>query len=330
MTEAMGHGVNQRKSIQMTPAEIDAFLAERRAMTMCSIGPDGSIHAIAMWYGFLDGCVAVETKTKSQKVQNLRRDPRLTLLFEDGETYEELRGVELVGRGEVIDDPDRLRTLGISVFERYNGALLRGARAVPGGHAAQAGGGADARRAHGELGPPQARPAVDAPRRRRVNFTVDADLGVSAAAALRAYGSPAFYEGRDTVDNIAIVGVVDHVDEGDRVLIAVRFKFLGSVSAAVKAVIDPDKMSWVTRTEILMDERRTTFTVVPDHYPDRLSGSGEYCFIEGTAPGTAVVTVEGDLTVHVPLVGRSVEKVIVSGVRSYIAEEMERLPDFVA
>ncbi|MGP0031661.1 MAG: pyridoxamine 5'-phosphate oxidase family protein [Acidimicrobiales bacterium] len=121
MTEAMGHGVNQRKSIQMTPAEIDAFLAERRAMTMCSIGPDGSIHAIAMWYGFLDGCVAVETKTKSQKVQNLRRDPRLTLLFEDGETYEELRGVELVGRGEVIDDPDRLRTLGISVFERYNG-----------------------------------------------------------------------------------------------------------------------------------------------------------------------------------------------------------------
>ncbi|MGP0031660.1 MAG: DUF2505 family protein [Acidimicrobiales bacterium] len=163
-----------------------------------------------------------------------------------------------------------------------------------------------------------------------MNFTVDADLGVSAAAALRAYGSPAFYEGRDTVDNIAIVGVVDHVEEGDRVLIAVRFKFLGSVSAAVKAVIDPDKMSWVTHTEILMDERRTTFTVVPDHYPDRLSGSGEYCFIEGTAPGTAVVTVEGDLTVHVPLVGRSVEKVIVSGVRSYIAEEMERLPDFVA
>jgi hypothetical protein len=44
-------------------------------MTMCSIGPDGSIHAVAMWYGFLDGCVTVETKAKSQKVQNLRRDP---------------------------------------------------------------------------------------------------------------------------------------------------------------------------------------------------------------------------------------------------------------
>ena len=121
MTEAMGHGVNQRRAIRMTPEEVDAFLAERRAMTMCSIAADGSIHAIAMWYGFLDGCIAVETKAKSQKVQNLRRDPRLTVLFEDGDYYEELRGVELVGRAEIIDDPDRLWTVGVSVFERYYG-----------------------------------------------------------------------------------------------------------------------------------------------------------------------------------------------------------------
>jgi PPOX class probable F420-dependent enzyme len=121
MTEAMGHGVNQRASIRMTPEEIDAFLAERRPMTMCSIGPDGAIHAVAMWYGFLDGCITVETKAKSQKVQNLRRDPRLTLLFEDGDTYEELRGVELVGKAEIVDDPDQMRKLGISVFERYYG-----------------------------------------------------------------------------------------------------------------------------------------------------------------------------------------------------------------
>jgi PPOX class probable F420-dependent enzyme len=121
MTEAMGHGVNQRKAIQMTPEEVEAFLAERRPMTMCSIGPDGSIHAVAMWYGFMEGAIAVETKTKSQKVQNLRRDPRLTLLFEDGDYYDELRGVELVGKAEIIDDPERLWPLGVSVFERYYG-----------------------------------------------------------------------------------------------------------------------------------------------------------------------------------------------------------------
>jgi PPOX class probable F420-dependent enzyme len=123
MTEAMGHGVNQRKAIEMTPEEVEAFLAERRPMTMCSIGPDGSIHAVAMWYGFMEGAIAVETKTKSQKVQNLRRDPRLTLLFEDGDYYDELRGVELVGKAEIIDDPERLWPLGVSVFERYYGGF---------------------------------------------------------------------------------------------------------------------------------------------------------------------------------------------------------------
>ena len=121
MAEQMGHGVKQRDLIKMTSQEVEAFLAERRPMTMCSINHDGSIHAVAMWYGFLRGAVAVETKAKSQKVQNLRRDPRLTCMVEDGEYYEELRGVELVGKAEIIDDPDQLFELGVSVFDRYYG-----------------------------------------------------------------------------------------------------------------------------------------------------------------------------------------------------------------
>lgn len=124
MTERMsqmGHGVKQRDVIKMTPEEIDAFLRERRPMTMCSINHDGSIHAVAMWYGFLEGCVAVETKAKSQKAVNLRRDARVTCLFEDGDTYEQLRGVELVGRAEIVEDPERMFSLGVDVFERYYG-----------------------------------------------------------------------------------------------------------------------------------------------------------------------------------------------------------------
>ncbi|MHB8438347.1 MAG: pyridoxamine 5'-phosphate oxidase family protein [Acidimicrobiales bacterium] len=122
MAGPMGHGVNQRAQIKMTPEEVDAFLHERRPMTMCSMNHDGSIHAVAMWYGFLEGCIAVETKGKSQKVQNLLRDPRLTCLFEDGDYYEELRGVELVGSAEIVDDPDRMWHLGVDLFERYYGA----------------------------------------------------------------------------------------------------------------------------------------------------------------------------------------------------------------
>jgi PPOX class probable F420-dependent enzyme len=122
MAGAMGHGVNQRGAIKMTPGEVEAFLHERRPMTMCTLNHDGTIHAVAMWYGFLEGCVAIESKAKAQKIQNIRRDPRMTCMFEDGDYYEELRGVELVGRAEVVEDADRMWDLGVNLFERYYGA----------------------------------------------------------------------------------------------------------------------------------------------------------------------------------------------------------------
>jgi hypothetical protein len=75
---------------------------------------------VAMWYGFLEGAVAFETKVKAQKVVNLRREPRLTCLVEAGDTYDQLRGVKLVGTGEIVTEPDRIWELGVSVFERYN------------------------------------------------------------------------------------------------------------------------------------------------------------------------------------------------------------------
>jgi PPOX class probable F420-dependent enzyme len=114
-------GVKQRDLIKMTQEEIDEFLQGRHSMSIATINHDGTIHVVAMWYGFVEGAIAIETKAKSQKVLNLRRNPQMTVLVEDGEKYEELRGVELVGRGEIVDDPDRMFELGISVFERYQG-----------------------------------------------------------------------------------------------------------------------------------------------------------------------------------------------------------------
>src|SRR5438270_13345586 len=114
-------GVNQRSVIKMTDAEVDEFLHGRHSMALATHGPDGRIHMVAMWYGFLEGAVAFETKTKSQKVQNLRRNPQITCLVDDGDTYETLRGVELVGRAEIVEDPERMWELGVSVFERYQG-----------------------------------------------------------------------------------------------------------------------------------------------------------------------------------------------------------------
>ena len=115
----MAPGVNQRTKIQMTPEEIDAFLQGRHTMSLASIGADGRIHMVAMWYGFVDGRMVIETKEKSQKAVNLRRDPNFTAMVDAGETYQELHGVEWVGRAEPITDRDTLWKVGVSVFTRY-------------------------------------------------------------------------------------------------------------------------------------------------------------------------------------------------------------------
>ena len=114
-------GTKQRDVIRMTEQEVDEFLRGRHTMSLATINHDATVHLVAMWYGFLEGCVAIETKTKSQKVRNLRRDPRMTCMVEEGDSYEELRGVELVGTGEIVEAPERMWEMGVDLFERYQG-----------------------------------------------------------------------------------------------------------------------------------------------------------------------------------------------------------------
>ncbi|CAN5482274.1 PPOX class F420-dependent oxidoreductase [soil metagenome] len=114
-------GTNQRSNIVMTPDEITDFVTNSRTGTLATIGVTGQPHLVAMWYGVLDGEIWVETKAKSQKAVNLYRDPRFTFLIEDGDTYDTLRGVSFEGTAEIVDDPDTIFKVGVSVWERYNG-----------------------------------------------------------------------------------------------------------------------------------------------------------------------------------------------------------------
>jgi Protein of unknown function (DUF2505) len=162
-----------------------------------------------------------------------------------------------------------------------------------------------------------------------LKFAVRQAVAVPPDRALAAYGSPAFYAGRPARGDIEVREVVHHEATGDRILLEVRFAFTGSVSPAVRAVVDPAKMSWITRTELLLAEGRSSWVVLPDHYPDRLSASGVYRFEEGEGgPGTCSVEVEGELKVRVPIVGRSVEKVIAGDLRAYIADEVSGIADW--
>jgi PPOX class probable F420-dependent enzyme len=114
---------SRRDQIMMTPEEVEAFLDSEKTLQVASINSDGTPHLVAMWFARHDGAIAFWTYAKSQKVVNVRRDPRLTVMVESGDKYEELKGVTLYGRARVIDDLDEVFAFGDNVYERYWGPI---------------------------------------------------------------------------------------------------------------------------------------------------------------------------------------------------------------
>jgi PPOX class probable F420-dependent enzyme len=125
---ARSPGVKQRDQVTLTGQEISEMLAGVRSITVASVGLDGHPHLVAMWFAVLDGDICFETKAKSQKAVNLRRDPRVSCLAEDGDVYQDLRGVSIEGAAEVSEDPEFLWRIGVAVWERYQGPYTEEAR----------------------------------------------------------------------------------------------------------------------------------------------------------------------------------------------------------
>jgi len=95
----------RRELIRMTDSELLEFLRSHKTMTIVSNGHNGHPHPMPMWFAVDDDlCVRMTTFRKSQKVKNLERDARVTLLVEDGTEYSELRGAVLYGTCEVVDE----------------------------------------------------------------------------------------------------------------------------------------------------------------------------------------------------------------------------------
>lgn len=96
-----------RANISMTDDEVVDFLTSgSKVLQLATLGQDGSPHQAPMWFTMDESKVVFRSFTKSQKIVNLIRDPRLSILVESGETYGELRGVMIQGTATVVSDPD--------------------------------------------------------------------------------------------------------------------------------------------------------------------------------------------------------------------------------
>lgn len=96
---------SRRELIQLTPAEIAGFLETSKTIILVSNGRDGFPHPMPMWFhADAEGVVHCTTFARSQKVANLERDPKTTLLVERGEEYAQLKGLLIYAHAEIVAD----------------------------------------------------------------------------------------------------------------------------------------------------------------------------------------------------------------------------------
>lgn len=115
-----------RAAVRLDDTEVASFLESQMKVQVATVGADGAPHLTTLFYALDQGRIAFWTYAASQKVANLRRDPRITCLVEDGEEYAELRGVSIRGRAHLIEAYDDIRALGLRVMERMAGGASLG------------------------------------------------------------------------------------------------------------------------------------------------------------------------------------------------------------
>lgn len=94
------------RAIAMSPDEVDAFLAQERTCRVATVGTHGP-HATPLWFAWYDGTIWLTSIARSQRWTDLQNDPRIAVVVDAGEAYDELRGVEIRGKVEVVGEVPR-------------------------------------------------------------------------------------------------------------------------------------------------------------------------------------------------------------------------------
>jgi PPOX class probable F420-dependent enzyme len=110
---------NRRAAIAMDGDELAAFLDQELTLICATNGAHGWPHVMPLWFVMRDGEAWAWTYGKSQKVRNLKRDPRATLQVEAGTRYDELRGVMIEAQTTVHSDLETVAQLGMELMLRY-------------------------------------------------------------------------------------------------------------------------------------------------------------------------------------------------------------------
>jgi PPOX class probable F420-dependent enzyme len=98
---------------------IQGFLASKEVAVLATLQADGSPLAMPMWFLNAPATLTMISVANTQKVRNLRRDPRVSVVAEAVSGSGEIRGVIVQGRVEFLSDGPERRALIERFHEKY-------------------------------------------------------------------------------------------------------------------------------------------------------------------------------------------------------------------
>jgi nitroimidazol reductase NimA-like FMN-containing flavoprotein (pyridoxamine 5'-phosphate oxidase superfamily) len=96
--------MSKRAEMRMTDDEVAGYIAANTRCRVATNGRDGAPHVVPMSYAVLDGDITFWADNLSQKMKNLQRDQRVSVIIDDGVDFQELRGVLVQGTAELTTD----------------------------------------------------------------------------------------------------------------------------------------------------------------------------------------------------------------------------------
>ena len=91
-------------SLRLTEAEIETMMGTVSRLAIATMGPGEDINLTPMTFGWAAGKAYIFGR--GQKIANLRRDARATILVDTGSAWRELRGIMMRGSAAVLEDAD--------------------------------------------------------------------------------------------------------------------------------------------------------------------------------------------------------------------------------
>jgi len=156
-----------------------------------------------------------------------------------------------------------------------------------------------------------------------MRFEIVQEFPLDAGEVQTAYLDESFLVSMGSLPRLGAPELLESSEQGSVIERRIRYRFAGELNSAVRAVVDPQRLTWVEESRTDSTTFTTTWVIRPDHYADKLSGQGTF-LIEPSGTGCRR-TATGEVKVNIFLVGGKVEGAIVSGMREHAVLERDAL-----